>query len=419
MRKTLLITGFLSLPGLLTAFPMWLSNAHRENPNDPRNGSRPVPTTSLSSFQTWTFSATGTPVSDESPPITTATPSPTQTQFVPTPASTDTSTPTQTWTPQPPLPTTLPTQTFTALPSPTHVPGSSWTEVTNWAPFTGRWGLACTVFDSKLWMMGGTNFGEISAEVWNTADGTHWNKTHSQTDATAPYLQRSGHGLLTFGGRMWIIAGNRFCDLYLNDVQTSLDGVAWYPATWNAPFSPRGYHSSVVFGGKMWVIGGGDSTQAFGDVWNSADGAHWTRATAAAGFTPRTGHSSVVFNGKIWVIGGENQNGLVKNGDVWNSSDGVHWVLVNPAAAFGTRAGHTSVVFDNKMWVIGGYGQPYPAGKDVWSSSDGVTWTLATLSAFNDAYRTQHASAVFDGSMWAIGGDGTWESPQRDIWRSN
>jgi hypothetical protein len=284
-----------------------------------------------------------------------------------------------------------------------------WTCATNSAGWSGRRGHTSVVFDNKMWVLGGwdTIFGSRGCrnDVWYSTDGINW----TQATDSAGWSPRWGHTSVVFDNKMWVLGGG------YNDVWYSSDGVNWIEATDSAGWSGRYGHTSVVFYNKIWVIGGWSTVSPYyrNDVWFSSDGVNWTCVTASARWSPRAWHTSVVFDNKIWVLGGLDLYGLYSN-DVWYSTDGINWTQAGLAGWSG-RAWHTSVVFDNKIWVLGG-DDGYINRNDVWYSMAGVNW-VQTTSSSRWSPRIRHTSVVFDNKIWVMGGMDTIRF-KNDVWYS-
>ena len=292
--------------------------------------------------------------------------------------------------------------------------GASWEQATASAAFEARWGHTSLVYNNKLWVIGGCDvisLSNLKNDVWYSADGVNW----TQATAAAAFKARCWHTSTVYDNKMWVIGG--YAGYRSNDVWYSTDGVNWNQATDAAAFSGRQSHTSIVYDNKMWVIGGfgldGVGVSRRNDVWYSTDGVNWLQATSAAAFSARRGHTSVVYDDRMWVIGGEYGVCAVKN-DVWHSTDGVNWAQAAETAEFGERYLHTSVVYDNKIWTIGGT-KTGGYRNDVWYSINGATWTQATEAA-EFTSRGMHASVVYNNKMWVIGGD--YASAKNDVWYS-
>lgn len=208
------------------------------------------------------------------------------------------------------------------------VPGyGNWTEITDNASFGPRESYGTTVFDNRLWVIGGNSYGgdnRLLNDVWSSPDGINW----TLETGHAEFSPRSGHTVAAFDNRLWVIGGSG-----TNDVWSSPDGINWTLETEHAGFSPRGYHGSAVFDNRLWVIGGlsSDSPTTFSitdDVWSSPNGINWTLETGHAEFGPRYGLGVAVVDNRLWVIGGSWTN------DVWSSPNGINWTQVNPSAPF-------------------------------------------------------------------------------------
>ena len=278
------------------------------------------------------------------------------------------------------------------------------------AAFNGRLDHETTVFDNKMWVIGGTDENyNARNDVWSSTDGVEW----LEATSSAAFSGRASHSTLTFNDQMWVIGG--YSGGNKNDVWSSYDGTNWTQMTPNASFSPRYAHTSVVFDNKMWVIGGEvGSLDVLNDLWYSVDGINWIQVNAVG--APEKGrHTAVVFDNKIWLIAGLGQDGI-KN-DVWSSSDGINWTEVNSDAPFSKRYYHTTVVFDDKLWVIGGIDENNQMYNDVWNSNDGVNWTEVNSDA-PFSKRDLHTSVVHNDKIWVIAGRDA-NARKNDIWSMN
>ncbi len=257
-------------------------------------------------------------------------------------------------------------------------------------------------FNGYLWIIGGSDcpaiYGPcapVTNHVWRSSDGITWTKM-----ANAPWLARRGHTVTVFDNKIWVMGGDTAYSL-VSDVW-SFDGTTWTQASPQAPWQPRFVSQSIVFNGKLWVIGGqavqNNSQISLSDTWSSTNGVTWTQGAASSGWGPSVNFSALVFQNKMWVLGGAFMIPGSHSG-VWSSTDGVTWTQVqaNPAwlyAAQNTtngRQGLQSYVLNNKMYVLGGSpGQlSYNANQDIWSSVDGVNWTQSVVPGISTR-RTQH-----------------------------
>jgi N-acetylneuraminic acid mutarotase len=305
--------------------------------------------------------------------------------------------------------------------------GVTWLQGPNTVPWSDlRDSVHAVTYAGEMWAITGTSTGDYTSQyntVWHSSDGETW----IGSDGPARFGPRSWHASTVFDDKLWVLGGRcRVTSGSLGDVWSSPNGADWTQATAMASWGPRTGHTSLAFNGRIWVMGG--SGGSGNDVWYSSDGAQWTTATAAAPWSPRRGHASAVHNGKIWVVGGYYYDGInYCLADVWRSTDGLAWAEATGAAAWGPRAFHACVSYDGKIWLTGGLLQVYgsiTSFNDVWYSSDGANWTQATQSA-PWTPRYGHALAVHDGQMWLLGGarwehtsDGTSLQFFNDAWYS-
>lgn len=297
--------------------------------------------------------------------------------------------------------------------------GGNWTQHTSRPGFSPRFEHQVVEFKNQLWMAAGTA-GDVAGatnDTWSSADGVLWRQ-----GANLPDWGRHGHQIVAFRDRLWFIGGagngGGLGDNDNNDVWSSADGIDWRLEVQHAQFEARSGHRVVVFANKLWLIGGvafeGISEQS--DVWSSDDGITWTR-TALGEFPARSDHEVVVYNNKLWVIGGYGGAAQLLN-DVWSSSDGVHWAEVTASAAFSPRLGLRVAAYDNQMWLIGG-GAGSSGTNDVWVSTDGAIWTQKTAAAAFPA-RARHQMLVYGNKLLLIGGAvNGWEGPLNDVWSSS
>ncbi|MBN1308024.1 MAG: hypothetical protein JXA18_08920 [Chitinispirillaceae bacterium] len=291
--------------------------------------------------------------------------------------------------------------------------GPSWTRATAAAPFPERLGHAVTTFNNRLWVIGGANEATQNYnynDVWSSEDGIDWTLVNNAADFTP----RNRHSITVFQNKMWLIGGfvrdaegDRF--RAINDVWWSEDGVDWTEATAEAAFSPRYSFGTVVFDNKIWILGAG----GFGpsDVWWSRDGIAWTEATSEAPFKPTAGLGFSVFEGKIWAMGGHDEEHL---NHVWNSNDGYSWTLVTDSADFSERGQHATAVLENILFLLGGRGAGENELNDVWCSFNGNKW-IQTKSSTRFEPRAGFGITVFNNKLWVIGGS-VEDGAKNDVW---
>jgi len=222
------------------------------------------------------------------------------------------------------------------------------------APWAGRHGFGCVVHDDRLWVIGG----DQHTDVWNTADGVHWNKIMDKV----PWGERYFPYIVSFKGKIWVMGGIRIvfpgsqmCDKY-NDIWSSTDGVHWVREVEFARWAPRGLISgTAVLNDELYIYGGCILySYAYNDVWKTGDGVNWTNVVAHAPWPPRQWSTAASFNNRLWIMAGDYdiRNDLLLN-DVWYSSDGTTWEQ-QKGIFWKPRHAAPVVAFDNKLWLSGG-----------------------------------------------------------------
>jgi len=186
------------------------------------------------------------------------------------------------------------------------IDGSNWTQATSNAPFAPRDQYSAVVFKNKMWVLGGAGDqpgDDFYNDVWSSTDGVTW----TQETNSAGWSARYGHASVVFNNKIWVIS---------DDSWSSTDGINWVQESSSSGSSTYKYHSCVVFDNKIYKICGYDDKK---DVWYSSDGKVWVQATADPGWPGREGHVSIVADNKIWTIGCSNKDDVwySENGSTW------------------------------------------------------------------------------------------------------
>lgn len=149
--------------------------------------------------------------------------------------------------------------------------GVNWTEATNSAGWSARNLLTSAAFDNKLWVMGGNDgSGDCNgsgssrcSDVWYSEDGTNWTEATNNAD----WPERNAHTTSVFNNKLWVMGGYDG-NTGLNDIWYSDDGVNWAEATGSADWSARQGHATSVFSNKLWTLGGTDGAN-LNDIWST------------------------------------------------------------------------------------------------------------------------------------------------------
>jgi N-acetylneuraminic acid mutarotase len=183
--------------------------------------------------------------------------------------------------------------------------GINWTQVSNNAPFSQRTNFGLVIFNSKIYLIGGYNtYGTplFKNDIWSSVDGINWTLVTNN----APFSQRSNFGLTVFNSKIYLIGGyNTYgTPMFKKDVWSSNDGTNWTLETNNTPFSERSDFGLVNYNSKLWLIGGYKTPTFNNEIWNSNDGVNWTRETSLSNFSERAYSGVCTFQNKIFIIGG-------------------------------------------------------------------------------------------------------------------
>jgi len=285
------------------------------------------------------------------------------------------------------------------------------------------------VYNNRLWVIGGAT-ADGTNEVWDSANGVTWTRrlTDDATPPASQFKQRLHHAVAVLGtgagARLWLVGGEFFDSdtgetTVFNDVWNSADGITWTKQVASAPFGPRTGHQLLSYNNKLWLLGGAnlvdDQPVLYDDIWSSVDGINWVNESVVVSFFPRYRHAAAVFDGKMVVAVGWGQNALGQTGklnDVWTSTNGVTWVRQIENAAFGRRLMPGLVAHSGRLWLLGGEGLDGGGNdlslNDIWNSIDGKVWQsiLAQDAGLPDQWspRAYAGNVEFLGKLFVVGG---------------
>lgn len=282
------------------------------------------------------------------------------------------------------------------------------------APFLRVDGHQMVVFKEKMWLLGGwlgrydhdkatyiqgSNY--WTSQVWCTSDGLNW-----ESKGNAPWAGRHGFGCVVYDDKLWVIGGDQHTDVWNTN-----DGVHWNKVTDKVPWGERYFPYIVSFKGKIWVMGGlhitfpgSEMREKYNDIWSTTDGIHWTREVEFVKWAPRgliTG--SAVLNDALYIYAGCILYSYAYN-DVWKTDDGINWTQVVSHAPWSPRQWSSIASFNNKLWVMAGDLdiKHDTMLNDVWYSSDGESWTQQK----GIFWKPRHATPIveFNNKLWLVGG---------------
>lgn len=228
--------------------------------------------------------------------------------------------------------------------------GASWVE-TGSLPVPRANG-ALVVYDDRMFYLGGLNQGGVpSQEIFVSSDGASWSM-HGMLPTT-----NTGFASVVHAGEMWIVGGSTDNG---NSVQAfhSSDGATWVSA---APITtPRHEHDLIVHGSRLTVIGGHGDVAFLDDVQSTVDGIAWEPADATLTFTCDFAAAGRLGDRVIRTCGDGCTN-------TETSLDLASWT---PAADLPSpREGPALVGFEDQLLLIGG-------DTDVLATVDGSSWAI-------------------------------------------
>lgn len=279
--------------------------------------------------------------------------------------------------------------------------GGSWT--TKASMPTGRFWLASSVVDEKIYAIGGA--GEDPRDLTAFAATEEYNPmTNTWTQKANMPTPRYILCACAVNGKIYAIGGR--ADVALKTVEEYDPATNTWTTKADMPTARMGVCETV--NGKIYVLGGGTVSNTGGTVLSVVEEYDPTTNTWTAKANmprARTGHASSVVNGQIYVMGGFNPasnlpGGLVDTVDVYNPATNT-WA---------TRSADLPTLRDNLsasslngvIYVIGGQ-----------SSDGGALSTVEVYDPASDRWTTKRnmptarlalTSAAASGKIYAIGG---------------
>ncbi len=301
--------------------------------------------------------------------------------------------------------------------------GTQWTEATAAAAFSGRNFLQTTVFNGRIWVVGGVDInGNVLNDVWSSADGVNW----TQATSAAAFGKRTGFALGAFNGRLWVFDGqNSVSHQYNSDIWSSTDGATWTQVISDTPLPvPQNFMKCLVYNNQLWLIEGSNGTSGPTNVWSSSSGSVWQPETPLPMEQSEYVGGAVVLNNKIYVMGASDGSlPSVQQSQVY-SFDGTSWTQQVDIAPYGRREGFATGTFGGQLWLVGGkfISDPqegtFDYAGDLWSSWDGKTWTSVTPKTPWLGARADASGLSLNNQMWLIGGATGVVDFWHDVWNS-
>ncbi|MFK7811490.1 MAG: kelch repeat-containing protein [Maribacter sp.] len=287
------------------------------------------------------------------------------------------------------------------------------TLVTENAAFSKRSFSSTTVFNDKIWVIGGKDESDnVLSDIWSSTDGLNWTLV---TDV-APFGPINAQSVIVFNNKMWMYSGSNGVILN-NKIWSSEDGINWVQETndsmWNTvPFYGQNATTMFVFDDKIWRFAAyfgsiGDLTEER-YIWNSSDGRNWTLVSENHGFDKKYGMEVIPFKNKLIGIEGSNFNSE-KFTKIWESSNGIDWEVIAEDLPFNFGSYTEAQVLNDKLYITAGSGYD-----ELWFTEDGSNWQKATAEKKYPLRYANH-SVKFNNKIYIVGG-GSHTDSYNDVW---
>jgi len=255
--------------------------------------------------------------------------------------------------------------------------GKIWDITKTDAPWSPKSFQAVAYHNNSIFMSGGSNISGLEQNnyFWKSDDGQTW----ILPSVLVPWESRSGHGLISFKDKLWIMGGVKFDNeniKFFGDIWNTSDGITWQNVTENAPWGPRDIRALVSFEDKLWLFGGSflndsnfEDFITYSDIWTTEDGINWEKKNVPWQDDGISGAFSI--GGNLFVLVGDAFNSEIK---VYRTTDQENWQIVAPDVPF--RAYNFSTINTGYYaYILGGSDDEMPNRK-VWRTDDAVHWTL-------------------------------------------
>ncbi len=157
-----------------------------------------------------------------------------------------------------------------------------WTPASDLPPFSPGNSARLIVYKEQLWFIGYlTENNELSnpTGIWTSADGINWEPV---TNSDTAFGNRFGHQLTVFNDRLWLIGGqdSEMQSDGTTQVWSTADGLSWTLENPAAEIPTRDEFQLVAFNDRLWLHGGINwqvDSPTLNDTWMSEDGINWRR----------------------------------------------------------------------------------------------------------------------------------------------
>lgn len=260
-------------------------------------------------------------------------------------------------------------------------------------------------FRGKIWSVGGyynnRSYPFQTNDVWSSTDGIDWN-----LEVSNAFDARVGHSLTVFDNKLWIIGGVDNSGNSLSDIWYSSDGHYWNLATNSPAFGAITSHKTLVFKDHLVVFN-------HHEIWASSNGVHWKKIAKDI-FSSRNRSEFILINDIMYIVGGEDGNGSFFN-EIWQSTNGKIWTQVTTnGPIFSPRSRLSTAIYQDKLWVIGGTLETGYDSDEIWYSKNMKEWCKYDGSV-PISNLSSHSSLKLHDSVLILGGFSSYGISSR-VW---
>lgn len=298
-------------------------------------------------------------------------------------------------------------------------PTAAFSQTNTWetkssAGFTPRVDPASATVNNKIYVLGGMRYDArfhltavSTLEVYDPATDT-WSRP-STTGARTP---RQGLAATVFNGKIYAIGGFYIDTFGGSHYLSTLEIFDPATNTWNTPqttnaCTPRAYAVAAVINGRIYVVGGWANNSAVNavDVFDPATSV-WSTVQTTGEMVDRRIWSGVFLRGKFYFTGGWTGGGWDNSVEVFDPATS-RWSHVETTGSFLALSSITLDTLGGKLFAFDGWDGSYPRyGAYVYDPDLRLWNALATTN--KGVARSNLTSQTLGGKIYLMGGGASW-----------
>lgn len=146
--------------------------------------------------------------------------------------------------------------------------GTDWVEETSNAAFSGRVYHEAVVFNDAIYIIGGEDVAPNRLnDVWTSTNGSVWTQvtTLPAPPETEIFSERNKFTATVYNDKVWVIGGETTTG-YANDIWYSSDMINWHKYTSAFTLNGLHEHAALLYSSELWLFGGNISTGETGKI---------------------------------------------------------------------------------------------------------------------------------------------------------